>query len=257
MAVPQCVVPCRPARVLRPQSRSPIITGRITVPTLATSPAGNALLKALPRADLQRVLAGCESIGVVPSQVLQSPGVQPPFVYFPVSCVVSLLLPTIDSIGYEVGMVGSEGMVGLATALGPAASSERAIVLSAGLLLRMRNSSARRELGLGGALRKGVDGYLSTRIGQLAQATVCANFHPLVARLARQLLVMQERMRTSTFGATQEGLALRLGVRRVGVTTAARSLQRRRLIQYRRGTLTILDRRGLLAAACSCPLPGK
>ena len=234
-----------------------IVTGRTTVSSIPLSAAGNALLKALPNADLRRVLAGCESIGVVPAQVLQSPGEQLPFIYFPVSCVVSLLLPSIDSGGFEVGMVGSEGMVGLASALGVTASAERAVVLAPGLLLRMRSALARRELARGGALRRGVDGYLSTRLGQLAQASVCANFHPLVARLARQLLVMQERVRSNTFTATQESLALKLGVRRVGVTTAARSLQRRRLIQYRRGSLTILDRRGLMSAACSCPLPGR
>jgi CRP-like cAMP-binding protein len=227
------------------------------VTTNPPSPAGNALLKALPRADLRRVLADCESIGVVPAQVLQSPGERLPFIYFPVSCVVSMLLPSVDSAGFEVGVVGSEGMVGLASALDAGASAERAIVLTGGRILRMRSALARLELGRGGALRRGIDGYMAVRLGQLAQASVCANFHPLVARLARQLLVLQERVRSNTISATQECLALRLGVRRVGVTTAARALQRRRLIQYRRGTITILDKRGLTSAACSCPLPAR
>jgi len=227
------------------------------VSTIPVSPTGNALLKGLPRADMRRVLGECEAVAVLPAQVLQSPGEQSPFIYFPLNCVVSLLLPTVDSGGFEVGMVGREGMVGIATALGNVASPERAIVLSAGSLLRMRSTLARRELGRGGALRRNVDDYVAVRMGQLSQASVCANFHPLVARLARQLLITQERTRANTFSATQESLALRLGVRRVGVTTAARSLQRRRLIQYQRGLITILDRRGLVAASCSCPLTNR
>jgi len=218
---------------------------------VSSSPV-NALLLALPRPDILRVLRSCEKVGVVRAQVLQSPGERLPFVYFPVSCVVSILLPGIDSAGFEVGLIGNEGMVGVAAVLGTALSPERAIVLVAGAALRMRSSAARRELGRAGPMRRSIDRYVQVRLDELAQASVCANFHLLEARLARQLLMTQDRGRSSTIDATQEGLASRLGVRRVGVTTAATSLQRRRLIQYRRGELTIIDRRGLVAAACSC-----
>jgi CRP-like cAMP-binding protein len=110
----------------------------------------------------------------------------------------------------------------------------------------------RREFGRSEALRRRLSRYVQVRMSQLAQAAVCAHFHLLEARLARRLLMTQDRSRANSFNATQEILASKLGVRRVGVTKAASALQQRRLIHYSRGDITVLDRRGLMAAACGC-----
>jgi len=97
-----------------------------------------------------------------------------------------------------------------------------------------------------------LDRYIYVLMTQLAASAICLRFHLIGPRLARWLLMSQDRAHANGFRVTQEFLAYMLGVRRVGVTTAAVSLQRKGLIDYHRGELTVLDRRGLEAVACSC-----
>jgi CRP-like cAMP-binding protein len=116
----------------------------------------------------------------------------------------------------------------------------------------MDAASFRRALGRSPALQREIDRYVFVQLSQLAQAAACTRFHVVEARLARWLLMTQDRVQADRFHVTQEFLASLLGVRRVGVTKAASSLQRLRLIRYSRGDLTVLDRRGLKEAACGC-----
>jgi CRP-like cAMP-binding protein len=198
------------------------------------------------------MLDGCETVELVFADVLSTPWQQLGHVYFPTRGFISLIMPIDASSSLEVGLVGDEGMFGVTHALGVDLSPVRAVVQGAGSALRMEAAGFRRELGRSRPLQRKIDHYAFVRYAQLAQTAACTRFHIVEARLARWLLMTQDRAHATAFHVTQEFLALMLGVRRVGVTKAASSLQRRDLIRYSRGNITVLDRRGLKAASCGC-----
>jgi hypothetical protein len=165
---------------------------------------------------------------------------------------ISLLTPIDGSTHLEVGLVGDEGMVGTPLALGVPVSPLQALVQGAGHALRLDATLFRRELRTSPALSLLIDRYLFVRMTQLAQAAGCARFHLVEARLARWLLMTQDRAHANAFHITHEFLAAMLGVRRAGVTRAATSLQNGGLIRYRRGEMEVLNRAGLKGAACTC-----
>jgi CRP-like cAMP-binding protein len=222
------------------------------VPPNQRLPAVNRLLEALPSSDLRRLLAECETLELAFADVLYASGDRLSHVYFPISSFISLIMPIDDSSSLEVGMVGNEGMFGIPLALGVDVSPVRAVVQGAGSALRMGAASFCNELGRSPALQREIDRYVFVHLSQLAQTAGCTRFHVVEARLARWLLMTQDRAHANTFHVTQEFLAFMLGVRRVGVTKAASSLQEQKLIRYSRGDITVLDRRGLKAASCGC-----
>jgi len=215
-------------------------------------PASNRLLAALPRKDRLHFLAGCEEVELALSDVLFEPGDRIRHAYFPTTGFVSLVTPMDGAKRLEVGLVGDEGMVGTPLVLGVATSPLQALVQGAGSSLRMDAPAFRRELGRSPALRLLFDRYLFVRMTQLAQAAGCTRLHLVEARLARWLLMTQDRAHSSAVHITHEFLAMVLGVRRVGVTKAATSLQKQRLIRYSRGDIVILDRTALKAVSCVC-----
>ena len=212
----------------------------------------NRLIESLPSSDRRRMLGGCETVELAFADVLYTPGEPLLHVYFPTGSFISLIIPVDDSAALEVGLVGHEGMFGTPLALGVALSPVRAVVQGAGSALKMDAALFRRELGRSAALRQRIDRYIVVQLSQLAQTAACTRFHVVEARLARWLLMTQDRAQANSFHITQEFLAFMLGVRRVGVTKAASSLQNHQLIQYSRGDITVLDRRGLKAASCGC-----
>jgi CRP-like cAMP-binding protein len=212
----------------------------------------NRLIESLPGSDRRRMLDSCEKIELAFAEILYTPGEALRHVYFPTGSFISLIMPVDGSAALEVGLVGHEGMFGTPLALGVALSPVRAVVQGAGSALKMDAASFDRELGRSAALRQRIDRYIFVQLSQLAQTAACTRFHLVEARLARWLLMTQDRAQSSSFHITQEFLAFMLGVRRVGVTKAASSLQKHQLIQYSRGDITVLDRRGLKAASCGC-----
>jgi CRP-like cAMP-binding protein len=222
------------------------------MPSIQRSPAVNRLLGALPSSDLRRILGACETIELAFADVLYSSNDCLDNVYFPTRGFISLIMPVDDYASLEVGLVGNEGMFGIPVALGVNVSPVHAIVQGAGAALRIGAPLFRRELGRSQALQREIDRYVSVRLTQLARTAACTRFHVVEARLARWLLMTQDRAHADTFHITHEFLAFMLGVRRVGVTNAASTLQKRNLIHYSRGNITVLDRRGLKAASCGC-----
>lgn len=212
----------------------------------------NRLLAALPARERDRFLADCTLENLVFGTVLCEQGERMRYVYFPTECFISMLTTVDQHFTLEVGMIGNEGMCGYALNLGGNVSSLRALVQGPGEAWRMRTSTFRRHLQSLPVLRRILGRYVHVVLGQLSHSAACLRFHVVEKRLARWLLMTQDRAHASSFGVTQEFLAFMLGVRRVGVTKAAGKLQSRKLIRYRRGHMTILNRERLEAAACTC-----
>lgn len=222
------------------------------MPSTQRAPAGNRLLEALPESDLRRMLAGCETVELAFADVLYTPRERLSHVYFPLTSFISLIMPIDASASLEIGLIGNEGMFGIPLVLGVDVSPVRAVVQGAGSALRMDAPVFCRELGRSPALQREMDRYIFVRLSQFAQTAGCTRFHVVESRLARWLLMTQDRAHSNKFHVTQEFLAMMLGVRRVGVTKAASSLQKRKFIHYTRGDITVLDRPGLKAASCGC-----
>jgi CRP-like cAMP-binding protein len=221
------------------------------VPT-ARGDAANLLLAGLPAKDRKALIARCDEVELSFGQVLDEPGERIGHVYFPIDSYVSLVTKAAGEASLEVGLVGDEGMHGVSLVLGIDESPLHALVQGAGPAFRMNANAFRRECAARPALQRALNRYLYVLMSQLAQSASCTRYHLIEARLARWLLMTQDRAHAETFSVTHEFLAWMLGVRRVGVTGAASALQRRRLISYKRGVVTVLNRRGLEAASCPC-----
>lgn len=212
----------------------------------------NHLLDLLPRRDRGRLLARCEPIELVLSAVLCEPGTVARHVYFPTDGFISLLTSIDGKPVLEVGMVGSEGMLGAQLATGVRTSPLHALVQGTGNSWRASASDFRAELESSATLKKCVNRYLYVLMGQFAISAGCLRFHTITHRLARWLLMTHDRAHKDSFHVTHEFLSNMLGVRREGITASAVKLHSDGLIEYTRGAVTVLDRSGLESAACSC-----
>jgi CRP-like cAMP-binding protein len=220
--------------------------------TANRAPPANSLLAALPRRDFARVIDNLEPVALTYGEILYEPGERIKHVYFPNDSIVSLLTLVDRHQALEVGLVGREGMVGIPLALEISTTPVRALVQGTGTAMRMKTAAFLKEFRQSPALQREVYRYTYTLMAQVTQTAACNRFHVIEARLARWLLMTHDRMQSNPFQLTQEFLSHMLGVRRVGVTKAARALQQNKLISYSRGNITILDRKGLEAASCSC-----
>ena len=227
------------------------------MPSTLTVLATNRLLTALPNKDRARLLDHCEQVELGISETLYRAGEPISHVYFPTGSFISMVMPIDDGARLEVGLVGTEGMLGITLILGAVAAPFDAVVQGAGSALRLTTAAFLDELAQSPALQKELKQYLYVSITQLAQTAACNRYHVVEARLARWLLMSQDRAHSDSFHVTHLFLAFMLGVRRVGITKAANSLQQQKLISYHRGDITIIDRVGLEAAACGCYRAGQ
>ncbi|MCF7991535.1 MAG: Crp/Fnr family transcriptional regulator [Thiohalocapsa sp.] len=212
----------------------------------------NRLLAALPEQDRRWILSHCDRVELRRGEMLGEPGGRISAVYFPTESFVSLVTPPADHTGLEVWLVGNEGMIGAPLVLGVDLTPLHSMVQGAGPAWRMSAEGFGEALRRSEALHRTLDRYLAVLMGQAAGMVACTRFHLVEERLARWLLMSRDRAHSNRFHVTHEVLAAMLGVRRAGVTRAAMALQQCRLIQYRRGQVTILDGAGLRAAACGC-----
>ena len=220
--------------------------------TAGKSPRENRLLATIPVGEYQRLLPSLERVTMPLGQALYESGGRQGFVYFPTTSIVSLLYVLADGATAEIAVAGHEGLVGIALFMGGETTPSRAIVQSAGEGYRLRASVLKREFERGGALQQLLLRYTQALITQMAQTAVCNRHHSVDQQLCRWLLLSLDRLPDNRLVMTQELIANMLGVRREGVTWAAGELQDAGLIKYRRGRITVLDRKRLEKRVCEC-----
>lgn len=212
----------------------------------------NRLLDSLPVEESEHFLAGCETVNLEHGQMLIKLGDRITHVLFPIDCLVSLVASLQSGGQLEVSMAGNEEMVGISLMLGSERSSLQAVVQVEGSALRMPAASFLEHLKGSPALEELLKRYLNVLVSQISQSGACAHFHRLEERLARSLLMAHDRTLGDQLRLTHVFLSSMLGVRREGVSVAAKALHRRGLIDYFRGRITVLDRPGLEEASCCC-----
>ena len=218
----------------------------------ARTPTRNRILNALTRPEYDRLTPHLEAVKMWPGEVLYQPEQPITHVYFPNTATVSLVTTFADGGGVEVGMVGNEGMFGVCVFLGTASMQLLAQVQMAGEGLRMRADVLSEEFEKCGPLQDLLLRYTQAFIVQITQTAACNRAHHIEGRLAKWLLMCEDRSHSKELALTHEFIAAMLGTRRAGVTEAAGVLQRAGLIRNRRGHITILDREGLEAKSCEC-----
>ncbi len=214
-------------------------------------PGENRLLVALPKGEYDRLLPHLDRVFLPLREVLYEANGPIAHVFFPLNGVVSLVIMD-TGFTLEVGIIGNEGMVGTPVFLGSDRSPTKAIAQIAGEALRMDAKVFRKEVGQGGPLHSLVQRYTQAMINQISQSIVCNHRHPVAKRMCRWLLMSHNRVGADEFPLTHEFLAQMLGVRRPTVTAVAGTLQKAGLINYHRGRITVIDRKGLEAASCEC-----
>ncbi|MBD2104113.1 Crp/Fnr family transcriptional regulator [Leptolyngbya sp. FACHB-261] len=212
----------------------------------------NQILSVLPREEYERLAPHLQLVSLTQGEFLYAPGEPIEYVYFPNQGVISLVLTLEDGSMGEVGLIGQEGMVGLAVIWGNLPPTSQAQVQLPGDAFSLKASVIKTEFSRGGALQDLLLRYTKALFAQVSQSAVCNAKHTIEERLARWLLMSQDRVQSDEFPLTQEFISHMLGVRRAGVTVAAGDLQRAGLIRYSRGKIAIRDRESLEATACEC-----
>ena len=212
----------------------------------------NRLLAALPERDRSRLIPQLEILTLFARETVHETGEELNFVYFPLDCIVVLISSVEAEATVEVGLIGNEGLVGAPILMGAKHSTNQALILTEGKALRLPAAVLRKEAKRSSRMREVILTYANALLAQSAQLAACHRYHTPQARLARLLLMINDRLHNTELRITQELLARLLGTRRATVTQAANQLQDSKLIESVRGRITFLDRKGLEKIACSC-----
>jgi CRP-like cAMP-binding protein len=241
-----------PCPLLRLGSKSVTLNHPLPGDPLPAVHEDNALIARLAPSDRLDLLAAAQDVPLPLSQVLWQPGEPLAHVYFPIRGFVSLVATAAVPAGLEVAMIGREGMLGVQAVLGVETTPFRALVQGEGRAWRLTTAAFGQHLADHPGTKQLFDRYATFRLNQLATLAQFLCHHEVGPRLARWLLMSQDRAGSDQFPVTQEALGFMLGVRRVSVSNAATALQRGGVIAYHRGQLRVLDRVALERAACGC-----
>lgn len=212
----------------------------------------NFLLAALHDDELGRITTKLEKVSLGLGDVLYESGEKMGHIYFPTTAIISMLYIMENGGTAEIGVVGNDGVIGVSLFLGGETTTSRAIVQSAGELLRMKASDLKNEFKKAGRFQELLLRYTQAILTQISQTAVCNRLHSIDQQLCRWLLLSHDRLQSNKLVMTHDLISNMLGVRREGITLAARKLAARKLIANRRGTVTVIDRKGLEAASCEC-----
>jgi CRP-like cAMP-binding protein len=212
----------------------------------------NYLLGLIHDDELGPIAAKLEKVDMDLGEVLYESGEKMDHIYFPTTAIISMLYIMENGGTAEIGVVGNDGVVGISLFLGGETTTSRAIVQSAGELLRMKEADLKAEFRKNGRFQELLLRYTQAILTQISQTAVCNRLHSIDQQLCRWLLLSHDRLRSDKLVMTHDLISNMLGVRREGITLAAKKLAARKLIANKRGTVTVIDRLGLEAASCEC-----
>jgi CRP-like cAMP-binding protein len=216
------------------------------------NPEANQILDAISPAARERLFPHLKMVDLPLGKVLYESGDTLRHIYFPTTCIVSLLYVLADGASAEIAVVGNDGAIGVALFMGGETTTNRAIVQSAGSAYRLTGARLKQEFERHGEMLHVLLRYTQALITQMAQTAVCNRHHSVDQQLCRWLLLSLDRLSSNELTMTQELIANMLGVRREGVTDAAGKLQKLGVIEYARGHITVLDRPKLEQLSCEC-----
>lgn len=220
---------------------------------IALDEAGNNfLLRSLQEDELERIASKLEKVSLRLGEVLYESGEKMDYIYFPTTAIISMLYIMENGGTAEIGVVGNDGAIGVSLFLGGETTTSRAIVQSAGDLLRMKESDLLAEFKKAGRFQELLLRFTQAILTQISQTAVCNRLHSIDQQLCRWLLLSHDRLQSDKLEMTHDLISNMLGVRREGITLAAKKLAARKLIVNKRGTVTVIDRKGLEAASCEC-----
>ena len=235
-------MPKRPLRVVQAGER--------------TNPKGkpviNRLLLALPDSEFRSIRPALEFMDMPDHRSLYEPNRRIKFVYFPNRGLISLVILMNDAKTVEVAVLGNEGLAGVPAVFGLDRSPVREVVQISGDGFRVKAAEFRRALKSSPALLALASRYSAVLGMQISQTAACNRLHDIERRLARWLLLAQDRVDSGVVAITHDFLATMLGTDRPSVSVAAANLQRKGIIDYTRGAVKILNRKELEDSACEC-----
>lgn len=220
--------------------------------TIPAGPIQNDLLAALPASEGKRLLAQMDLVPMELGKMLYEPDEQMRYAYFPTTSIISLYYVTESGACSEAAGVGKEGMLGVSLFMGGMSTSSSAVVRTAGYAYQLDRKLLKEEFSANFPLQRLLLRYTQALMTHMFQTAACNRHHSVEQQLSRWLLLTQDRMPAGEMVMTQELVAGMLGVRRESVTTAAGALQNNGCINYRRGHISVLDRKALEERTCEC-----